>query len=114
MQPIRRLSQPSYTGFRRIEGVFLCSRSPCSLLNPTLFPVNKPNRAFAMQLLRCELEGARVDLAAKARRAEEKAQQEAKKAREREQGLQARMAARLRAAEAEIAATAKSIAEFKR
>ncbi|CAM9406994.1 unnamed protein product, partial [Laminaria digitata] len=66
------------------------------------------------QLLRCELEGARVDLAAKGRRAEEEAQKAEKRAKEREHGLQARMAARLRAAEAEIAATAKSIADFKR
>lgn len=72
------------------------------------------NSRFRAQLLRCELEGVRVDLAAKGRRAEEEAQKAATKAREREHGLQARMGARLRTAEAEIAATAKSIADFKR
>lgn len=67
-----------------------------------------------LQLLRCELEGARADLLSNARRAEEEAQREKDRAQERERILQAKMGARLRAAEAEAAATEKRMAEFKK
>lgn len=66
------------------------------------------------QLLRCELEAAREDLVSKGRQAEEKVQREAVRARERERTLQAKMSARLRAAEAEAAAAQKRMVEFKR
>lgn len=66
------------------------------------------------QLLRCELEGARADLVSKGRHADEEAQREMGRAKERERTLQAKMGARLRAAEAEAAAAEKRMAEFKR
>ncbi|CAM9879942.1 unnamed protein product, partial [Scytosiphon promiscuus] len=66
------------------------------------------------QLLRCELEGARADLVSKGRRIAEEAQREVDRFRERERTLQAKMGARLRAAEAEAAATEKRMAVFKR
>ncbi|CAM9593385.1 unnamed protein product [Ectocarpus sp. 4 AP-2014] len=69
---------------------------------------------LAEHLLRCELDGARADLVSERRLAEEEAQREAARAKERERVLQARMGARLRAAEAEAAATAKRMADFKR
>eukprot|EP00752_Nemacystus_decipiens_P010589 g9430.t1 len=66
------------------------------------------------QLLRCELEGARADLVSKGRQAREDVQRELGRAKERERTLQAKMGARLRAAEAEAAAAEKRMAEFKR
>ncbi|CAM9672089.1 unnamed protein product, partial [Hapterophycus canaliculatus] len=66
------------------------------------------------QLLRCELEGARADLVSKDRRAAEEAQRDVDRFRERERTLQAKMGARLRAAEAEAAAIEKRMAVFKR
>lgn len=66
------------------------------------------------QLLRCELEGARADLLSKGRQADEEAQREMGRAKERERTLQAKMGARLRAAEAEAAAAEKRMAELKR
>eukprot|EP00903_Cladosiphon_okamuranus_P009394 g8958.t1 len=66
------------------------------------------------QLLRCELEGARADLVSKGRHAEEEVQREVNRARERERALQAKMGARLRAAEAEAVAAEKRIVEIKR
>lgn len=70
--------------------------------------------AFVPQLLRCELDGAREDLVSVGHRAEERARKEADRAKERERALQAKMGARLRAAEAEAAAAEKRMADFKR
>lgn len=50
----------------------------------------------------------------KGRRAEEEVQREADRAKQRERTLQAKMGARLRAAEAEAAAAEKRMGEFKR
>ncbi|CBJ25623.1 hypothetical protein Esi_0003_0342 [Ectocarpus siliculosus] len=69
---------------------------------------------LAEHLLRCELDGARSDLVSERRRAEKESRREAARAKERERVLQTRMGARLRAAEAEAAATAKRMADFKR
>lgn len=68
----------------------------------------------ASQLLRYELEAARADLATEGRRATDEAAEEAERARNRERALQAKMGARLRAAQAEAAATEKRMAEHKR
>lgn len=66
------------------------------------------------QLLRCELEGARADLVSKGRQADEEVRREVGRAKDRERTLQAKMGARLRAAEAEAAAAEKRMADFKR
>lgn len=66
------------------------------------------------QLLRCELEGARADLVSKGRQVEETVRREVDRTRKRERMLQAKMGAKLRAAEAETAAVEKRMAEFKR
>lgn len=72
------------------------------------------NATIVSQLLRCELEAARADLATEGRRAADETTEEAEKARDRERALQAKMGARLRAAQAEVAATERRMAEHKR